>query len=53
MIEDKRAVAAIDTSVEVVCAVAYAISRRIGGNAFTGNGMRVTPLGRSGTGIVH
>lgn len=42
---------AIATSVEVVVAIASAISPIIGGNAFTGNGRRFVPSGRKGVGV--
>ena len=44
---------AIATSVDVVVAIASAISPIIGGSAFTGNGRRFVPSGRSGVGCTH
>lgn len=44
---------AIATSVEVVVAIASAMSPIIGGNAFTGNGRRFVPSGRRGVGCAH
>ena len=44
---------AIATSVEVVVAIASAISPIIGGRAFTGNGRRFVPSGRRGVGWTH
>ena len=44
---------AIATSVEVVVAIACAISPIIGGRAFTWNGRRFVPSGRSGVGVAH
>ena len=44
---------AIAGSVEVVVAIAEAISRNIGGRAFTGNGRRFVPSGRRGVGVAH
>lgn len=41
------------TSVEVVVAIACAMSPIIGGRAFTGNGRRFVPSGRSGVGGSH
>ena len=46
-------VPAIATSVEVVVAIACAMSPIIGGRAFTGNGRRFVPSGRSGVGGSH
>ena len=46
-------VPAMATSVEVVVAIACAISPIIGGRAFTGNGRRFVPSGRSGVGCTH
>lgn len=46
-------VPAIATSVEVVVAIACAMSPIIGGRAFTGNGRRFVPSGRRGVGIAH
>ena len=44
---------AIATSVEVVVAIACAMSPIIGGKAFTGNGRRFVPSGRRGVGVAH
>ena len=44
---------AIATSVEVVVAIASAMSPIIGGRAFTGNGRRFVPSGRRGAGCAH
>ena len=44
-------VPAIATSVEVVVAIASAMSPIIGGRAFTGNGRRLVPSGRRGVGV--
>ena len=44
---------AIATSVDVVVAIACAISPTIGGSAFTGNGRRFVPSGRRGVGVAH
>ena len=41
------------TSVDVVVAIASAISPIIGGSAFTGNGRRFVPSGRRGVGWTH
>lgn len=46
-------VPAIATSVEVVVAIACAISPIIGGSAFTGNGRRFVPSERSGVSVAH
>jgi len=46
-------VPAIATSVDVVVAIASAISPIIGGRAFTGNGRRFVPSGRRGVGCAH
>ena len=46
-------VPAIATSVEVVVAIASAMSPIIGGKAFTGNGRRFVPSGRRGVGWTH
>ena len=46
-------VPAMATSVEVVVAIACAISPIIGGRAFTGNGRRFVPSGRRGVGVAH
>ena len=46
-------VPAIATSVEVVVAIASAMSPIIGGKAFTGNGRRFVPSGRKGVGVAH
>ena len=37
----------------MVVAIAEAISLNIGGRAFTGNGKRFVPSGRSGVGCAH
>ena len=44
---------AIATSVDVVVAIASAMSPIIGGSAFTGNGRRFVPSGRRGVGVAH
>lgn len=44
---------AIATSVDVVVAIACAMSPIIGGRAFTGNGRRFVPSGRRGVGVAH
>ena len=44
---------AIAASVDVVVAVACAISLSIGGSAFTGNDRRFVPSGRRGVGGAH
>lgn len=44
---------AIATSVDVVVAIALAISLNIGGRAFTGNGRRFVTSGRKGVGVAH
>ncbi len=44
---------AIATSVDVVVAIALAISLNIGGRAFTGNGRRFVTSGRRGVGCAH
>ena len=44
---------ALATSVDVVVAIASAISPMIGGSAFTGNGRRFVPSGRRGVGVAH
>lgn len=46
-------VPAIATSVEVVVAIASAMSPIMGGRAFTGNGRRFVPSGRRGVGGAH
>lgn len=46
-------VPAIATSVEVVVAIACAMSHIIGGREFTGKGKRFVPSGRRGMGVVH
>lgn len=44
---------AIAGSVEVVVAIALAISLNIGGRAFIGNGRRFVTSGRNGVGVTH